>query len=221
MQRRTFLQKTLVASLGLTACNSLPESPKSKGFFKIRKKGQRWWLIDPQGKPFYSLALNHIDLGSLMYPENVHIWRDKYHNSMEKWLRQVGKDIREWGFNSVGWVTEVIVRNKDMHAGSGFFTYEEYQWLGLPYCHRLPFAEFHHWDTEHRHPPLFTSAFEDWCDYVARKHCTRHAENPNLIGYFYIDCPAWIHHKKTPGKGHFLTRRSLTPKPANRQRGDP
>jgi len=194
MKRRDFCKKTVLASslMGLNPLSAFKENT----FFKVQKQGDRWWLIEPKGKPFYTLGLNHIDAATMMFEENVDIWRQKYDNSMEKWLRQVGKDIQKWGFNSTGWVQEVVIRNKHIHRQSRLFTYEEYQWLGLPYCHMLPFANFHHWDTEYRHPLFFTDAFEEWCDYVARAHCTRYAQDPNLIGYFYIDCPAWIHHKE-------------------------
>jgi hypothetical protein len=73
------------------------------------------------------------------------------------------------------------------------FTYEEYQWLGLPYCHMLPFVEFHQWEKWTRHPDFFSKEFADWCDHVARAECGRFADDPKLIGYFYVDCPTWAH----------------------------
>lgn len=65
--------------------------------------------------------------------------------------------------------------------------------VGDPYCHMLPFADFHQWEAETRHPDLLGGDFEEWCDYVARAHCARFAGDPKLIGYFYIDCPTWVH----------------------------
>lgn len=44
-----------------------------------------------------------------------------------------------------------------------------------------------------RHPDFFSPGFRDWCDYVARAHCARMVDDPKLIGYFYIDCPTWVH----------------------------
>ena len=44
-----------------------------------------------------------------------------------------------------------------------------------------------------RHPSLFSKDFAEWCDYVARDEAARLANDPNLIGYFYVDCPTWIH----------------------------
>jgi hypothetical protein len=110
---------------------------------------------------------------------------------MQRWLREaVAPDLADWGFNSVGWVQEWVTEAV-RHSRS--FTFDEYQWLGLPYCHRLPFAEFHQWDGWSRHPDVTSADFADWCDHVARSECTPMAADPKLIGYFYVDCPTWVH----------------------------
>jgi len=165
-----------------------------RGFFRTAQRHGRWWLVAPEGEVFFSLGLNHIDSSPLRYPEAGDLWRRKYANSMERWLQEsVRPDLLAWGFNSVGWVQEVVTRGLTNHRHSPSFTFEEYQWLDLPYCHLLDFADFHQWEVETRHPDLFSKDFEDWCDYVARSQCGRLAEDRKLIGYFYIDCPTWVH----------------------------
>jgi hypothetical protein len=174
----------------------------TKGVFTVGQRNGRWWFITPDGQPFFSIGLNHIDSATLRYTENRHIWRDKYGNSMEKWLRNVRSDLLEWGFNTVGWVQEVVTRHDLNHRHSRNYTFEEYQWLDMPYCHMLPFVDFHQWEYETRHPDINGKGFEDWCDYVARAGCGRFADDPKLIGYFYSDCPTWVHvHKANAWKG--------------------
>ena len=168
----------------------------AKGFFTIANRDGRWWFITPEGRQFFSVGLNHIDSATLRYRENAHIWRDKYGNSMEKWLGQVREDLHNWGFNTVGWVQEVVTREVTNHRHSRNFTFEEYQWLDMPYCHMLPFVDFHQWEAETKNPDFYSKGFEQWCDYVARAHCGRLAEDPKLIGYFYSDCPTWVHIRK-------------------------
>ena len=168
----------------------------TKGFFTIAKSNGRWWLISPEGEQFFSIGLNHLDSATLRYRENSHIWRDKYGNSMAKWLEQVREDLRNWGFNTVGWVQEVVTRDVLNHRHSRNFTFEEYQWLDMPYCHMLPFVDFHQWEVETKNPDFYSKGFEQWCDYVARAHCGRLADDPKLIGYFYCDCPTWVHIRK-------------------------
>ncbi len=185
----------LIASLaGRTQAERTTTQPEPQGYYTLQWRGGRWWFITPEGVPFFSLGLNHIDPASLRYPENGHLWRDRYGNSMERWLREsVAPDLRRWGFNCIGWTQEVVTRGLTNHRHSRRFTREEYRWAGLPYCHQLPFAEFHQWEAETRHPDFASSEFVDWCDHVAREHCAPFADDPMLIGYFYIDCPTWVH----------------------------
>ena len=153
-----------------------------RGYFTLGKRKTHWFLIDPQGKPFFTLGLNHIDPSALRYPENIDIWRRKYGASVERWLKDaVRPDFERWGFNTAGWVQEVVTRTLTNHRHSRSFTYEEYQWLGMPYCHMLPFADFHQWEAETRNPDLLSSDFEQWCDFVARQDCAQLADDPKLI----------------------------------------
>lgn len=175
---------------------------ESSGFFTVGRRGDHWWSITPQGEAFFSIGMNHIDSSALRYAENIHIWREKYGNSQKRWIQEaVIPDLKSWGFNTIGWTQEVVLRGPTMHRHSRSFTYEEYQWADMPYCHLLPFIEFHQWELETRHPDVFSSEFEDWCDFVARDDCARMAEDPKLIGYFYSDCPTWVHAPKPELKG--------------------
>jgi hypothetical protein len=194
VSRRTFLAGAAAAA-GQTVFPAGAAGTPS--FFTTAKRHGRWWFITPAGRLFFSIGLNHIDAATLRYAENVHLWRTKYGNSMRRWLQEaVAPDLKAWGFNTVGWVQEVVTRGQTNHRHSRNFTFEEYQWLGIPYCHMLPFADFHQWEAETRHPDLFSQDFEDWCDYVARAHCARFAGDPKLVGYFYLDCPTWVHVRK-------------------------
>lgn len=164
------------------------------GFFTLDRRNGRWWLISPDGEPFFSLGLNHIDPASLRYPENLHIWRDKYGGSTTRWIREsVVPNVTRWGFNTVGWVQEVTVRR---WRHSRPFTDDEYRALGMPFCHLLPFTESHQWEQHTRHFDFRGSQWAEWADYVARSHCAELAEDRNLVGYFYSDCPTWVHDRE-------------------------
>lgn len=203
MHRRHFLSSLATAAAALAAPPGLRAAAPTGGFFRLGQRGGRHWFIAPDGAPVFSLALNHIDPSPLRYPENGDLWARRYGNSTERWLKEaVAPDLRAWGFNGVGWTQEVVTRGPTNHRHSRAFTFEEYQWLGLPYCHQLPFADFHQWEAETRHPDFRAPEFADWCDYVAREHCARMKDDPKLIGYFYLDCPTWVHtHPHSRWKG--------------------
>ena len=194
--RRDFIASTFGAAAGATLLGPAHTSAKTtqpdpEGFFTLGKRKGRWFFIDPADKPFFSVALNHIDSSTLRYPENTNLWDAKYGNDQIRWIKEsVAPNLRRWGFNSVGWVQETTIRRQ---AHTPNFTFEQYQALDMPYCHLLPFAETHQWNPWHKNPNFFTQEFEDWCDYVARNACGRMKNDRKLIGYFYVDCPTWVH----------------------------
>ena len=172
----------------------------ASGFYTVGQRGGHWWFFAPEGQPVFSIGMNHIDSATLRYEESGRIWWDRFGNSQERWLQEaVKKDLLDWGFNCIGWSQEVVLHGEKLtgggilHRHGRAFIFEEYQWADLPYCHLLPFIESHQWELETQLPDLRSKEFEAWCDYVARDECARMADDPKLIGYFYTDCPTWIH----------------------------
>jgi len=199
ISRKRFLEAVAATSIGWALGGRLPSGisaeigSDSRSFFGATRKGNRHWLVTPDGKPFWSIGINHVDSATLRYTESGDVWQEKYGNSMKSWLAEVNRDLRSWGFNTMGWNQEVVTLNDQNNHHSRSFTFEEYQWLDMPYCHLLPFIESHQWEKETRLPDIRSKGFSEWCDYVARDHCARMKDDPKLIGYFYTDCPTWAH----------------------------
>ena len=194
LTRRRFLgYSTIAATAGRGSYAAQTTQTQPDGFFTLGRRGGRWWLITPEGRPFFSLGLNHIDPASLRYPENIRIWRGKYGGSTTRWIQEsVAPNLKKWGFNTVGWVQEVTVR-KWRHSRP--FTNDEYRALDMPFCHLLPFTESHQWEQHTRHFDFQGPQWKEWADYVARSHCAALSEERNLVGYFYSDCPTWVHER--------------------------
>ncbi|MBU6173289.1 MAG: agarase [Planctomycetes bacterium] len=182
-----------------------------KGFFTLCEFKGRKWLLHPDARPFVTIGRNHIDPASLRYSDSNGIWRTKYNNSMQRWLQEkVKPDLIAWGYNSIGWNQDMASNGPTNHRQSRLFTFEEYQWLDMPYAPMLPFADFHHWDAQHRLPDFSAPEFVDWCDYVAREYVAPFADDPKLIGYFYVDCPSWVHtHPHSRWKGAIFDWKKL------------
>jgi hypothetical protein len=200
MNRKFFLQLTSMGMTGSLIFNASKRPGtslnKSIGFYKVDKKNGRWWLVSPNNDYQFSIGLNHLDPAAIRFSESEGIWDTRYGNSMKKWLTKVKSDLTEWGFNCLGWDQEVVIIKPEMHRHSRSFTYEEYQWLDMPYFHMLPIIESHQWEWETKLPDINGAAFTEWCDYVARNECARFKNDPKLIGYFFTDCPVWIHSNK-------------------------
>jgi len=194
MNRKDFFKNSLLTAAGLVMAPGLMAGKQGKeSFFRLREFNGHWWFITPGGEKFWSIGINHIDSATLRYEESGSIWEDRYDNSMKKWLEQVKKDIGSWNFNSVGWVQEVVTRELESHRHSRSFTFEEYQWLDMPYGHMLPVIDSDQWEVEVKLPDVRSKSFSEWVEYVARDECVRLKDDPKLMGYFYVDCPVWIH----------------------------
>ncbi len=186
MNRRQWLATGMAAS-GLPVASA----SAATGVFSIQSfQNQRKLLATPDGKPFFALSFNHIDSSALRYEENLHIWRERYGASEERWIRErVAPDLRDWGFNSIGWTQDVVVREPNYHWHSERWTRDHYNWAGLPYFHVVPFFEPQRWKLGAERPDVFSEEFARWCEFVARENCAALADDPNLIGYYFADVP--------------------------------
>ncbi len=171
---------------------------EATGFFRVEEVEGRWWFITPDGHGFLSLGVNHIDSSCLKYPDNVHVWKEKYGDERSFCERGVHQDLEDWGFNTVGWSQEVHVA-KRTHTFP--WRHDQYRWVGMPYCHAIPFTEMEMWNKYPRFPDVFSREFEHWCDFQARHCCADMANDPMLIGYFYSDIPSWSTSRYRNDKG--------------------
>ena len=143
------------------ACLS-PSQEKPEAFYRLAQKNGRWWLLSPEGEHLFSMGLNHLDPAAIRFLASKGIWEEKYGNSMKNWLPKVKTDLKDWGFNCIGWEQEVVIIQPEMHRHSRAFTFEEYQWLDMPYFHLLPVIESHQWEWETRLPDIKSRAFAEW-----------------------------------------------------------
>ena len=130
------------------AARNEPTTQNSSGRLLHLRETQGPLVSHHTGRPaFLPLGLNHIDPASLRYPENLEIWKESRWRTI-KWIEEsVAPNLQAWGFNTVGWVQEVTVRQ---WRHSRAFTIDEYRALDTPYCHLLPFIESHQWEKQHR-----------------------------------------------------------------------
>lgn len=96
----------LVVTLFVTSCwDNLPEY-EATGFYRVEQTDNRWWLVDPEGRVFYSIGLNHIrccgytDRITGERPYNDAIMA-KY-GSAQAWRDATVERLFAWGFNTIG-----------------------------------------------------------------------------------------------------------------------
>ena len=69
----------------------------------------------------------------------------------------------------------------------------------MPYMHLIRFTDME-WYVDAEFPDVFSDAFAEKCERLAKDVCTQLCNDPYLIGYFYSDAPNWPLWEKTIGR---------------------
>jgi len=164
------------------------------GFFRVEKIDDRWWFVSPDGYGFISMGINHLDLAALKYPDNIHIFRQRYDGDTETYIRKgIAEPLREWGFNTIGWSQECVggvwMDPERPLRHSHEWTHRQFRVAGLPFIYNFTFAEIESFNFVARYPDVFDDDFENWADYLARLICVDMADEPLLLGYADVPVP--------------------------------
>ena len=134
----------------------------STGFFHTAYEGGRWWLVTPDGHPFYSSGIDHVSsnpdtdqkTGQCPYCNTI----ATTYSSTSAWESAQVTRLRTWGFNTIG-------------PFSDFSTFS----AQMPYTDLLSMASGKDW---------FAPAFSANAQKIAQAQCAPLRNDPNLIGYF-------------------------------------
>ena len=155
---------------------------EATGFFRV-EKGDRWWLVTPEGNAFLSFGINHLfpDLWQQEY--NREAWKKKlnlaklsgpqFQPALRAWFLET---CREYGFNTVGVHTILPIANTPRPA--------------MPYMQPILFVDIPHWQTEvpdENFLDVFADDFAAHCDRLAKEFAA--PDEPFLLGYAMTDCP--------------------------------
>jgi hypothetical protein len=172
------------------------------GFFRVEHVDGRWWLITPSGRGFFSIGLNHAEETDLLHPDNRHVWEKKY-SSRRAWIDGVLKDLAAYGFNTLGWTQQWVAGDFEIDADwlnridlrhSQGWTTDELKRARVPYVQTIRFAEIENWNGNPGFPDVFSRDFQDYCDHLAARVAGDHRDDEWLMGYFFVDIPAWLPH---------------------------
>jgi hypothetical protein len=144
------------------------------GYFSVAQNDGRWWLVTPQGEPFYAAGIDTVSpvgdtdevTGLCLYCEAV---ASQYPNDPDhsQWATATLAQLRSWGFNTLGDFSDTSVLGSQM-----------------PYEVQLTMAGTS--DEDWYSPSFVTQA-----DQVAAAQVAPLANDPNVIGYFTDDELNW------------------------------
>lgn len=149
----------------------------------LQKIGEAWWLISPEGDPFISLGINHVDPLFLSGPYNTEKtlqtygsdWFDQEGNynyegeAIRQWLGQVAHDFDSWGFNTFGYYTVVPTE----YINNSAYFIKDIEIVPTGYYER--------------YPDVFSDWYADKVDQEVKSMCDRYRGDKNLLGYALMD----------------------------------
>ncbi len=197
--RRTFLRSALGAAAlacaprGLAAAR--PGSGRDRfgglrslrfeatGFFRL-ERGDRWWLVTPEGHAWLGFGLNHVESAFLAQPYNVDVWMRRFaaravgDDAWSAGLRaRVIADMAACGFNHFG-----IHNNRPLVEGLGFAGIVPLTFVRIPHYRAVTAADFH---------DVFAPEFAAHCAALAAERVAPRAADPWVLGWAFTDCPVF------------------------------
>lgn len=142
------------------------------GRYHLNKVADRYYLVNPEGQPFFTLGINHIN--AVQEPANPNIFSEKYQNDWIQYTAEVVTQLKGWYYNTAGY-------------GSPEAIYPHMPYMEDVFLERnsnfLPDKEFFY-------PDVFDPKIQAAKLEKLRWMC-RNTDNLNLIGYYWTDTPQW------------------------------
>jgi hypothetical protein len=205
----------------------LEKSDKTKGFFRTHHDGTRWWLLDPDGHPFWSAGLDSVRVDTAANYDGLERALASMPPKEGEFTRIY--DVRSDGRASINYLAANFIRT----FGAGW--YDKWTTIILGELRRLGFntiANWSDWEIARaarfpyvrplawgaRDAPFIYRDFPDvfdprWDTDAARfgEQLADTREDPAFIGYFLMNEPTWGFARETPASGMlFNTPRCAT-----------
>ena len=169
------------------------EETAASGYFRVEKSSDgRWWTVDPFGRFFVPRGVDHVTYhgfkcertGRYAYQES----NARRFSGKSAWEAHALGRLKDWGFNILGAGCDEAL----MHRGLGHTIFLS---IGNTMCEPTYPEEFRIRPNLGApctaFPNVFHPRFAQWCDYMARRHCTPNRDDPWLVGYFIDNELAW------------------------------
>jgi hypothetical protein len=136
---------------------------EATGWFRLQQHGGRFWLVTPDGHPFFNLGINHLTAG----------WNNEQRADAEL-AKKLIHQFKSWHFNTAGYGN-----SPPMMQHTPFVSF-----LNL-----VPTSRFLR--EKASFPDVFDVEFQRDLQQRIERQCREVRENPRLLGYMWTDTPLW------------------------------
>jgi agarase len=137
------------------------------GAFRTDRIDGRWWLIDPDGHPFFSQGVNHISFEGTSDRNGVALYHDSVvarYGDRDTWADAQVARFHDWGYNTAGGWSDTEVAARMPYALLVNFTSQDFG-TGVM-------------------EDLFEPSFAADAQATAAAAAAAHGDDPNLVGYW-------------------------------------
>ncbi len=181
-----------------------PDFEGANGRFQLAKRNGRTTLVTPDGEPFFSLGVTHIQAIGAPAEDEPNILADRFGGDWSVMASKVNEDLRSWGYNSTGYGTPRLL-GKLIPYAEGVHTADTSMYFANP---------------QFSYPDVFDPAWQEEVKQTLQRKINAHKDNPNLMGIYWTDMPLWdLKYGKRSGKGDWVEAMKTLPEEApGRQR---
>lgn len=143
------------------------------GWFGLRKFGDRWMFVTPEGNAFFSIGITHAN--DCIRRDELNLFETKFGKDEMRLSSFLIERIKGWGYNSAGYGVLQPMQQR------------------IPYVATIPTLgpqslsageKSHCFD-------LFDSAVQTRLKLNVQRSVASHVDNEHCLGYVFIDLPIW------------------------------
>lgn len=187
------------ASLVIALTGICAESPSTK-VVGLKNDGGIWWFTAPDGQPFLSIGVNHVQpvywraQGDGQFATNTYgsdfLLPDGEVNDSSPgakiWANRVATNLTNWGFNTLGMHTPPL---NCLHSFENIYFVVALE-IPISWGWNMKRQQMH--QAFRRNPvDVFSDEFAAAVEANAKEVAGAYADNPRVLGYVYTDGPPW------------------------------
>jgi hypothetical protein len=146
---------------------------KKTGWFHVQEINGRWFFVTPEGNAFFSLGATHAV--ETIKQDELSLFESRYEKSEEKLASFFMECFKDWGYNSSGYGPLPTMEKRIPYLAS--------IWTEGPRSHSA--------GPKSVNSDIFDPVVQERLKETIRKGASNHKNNPNCMGYVFIDLAVW------------------------------
>ncbi|MEM9283318.1 MAG: hypothetical protein AAGA96_15965 [Verrucomicrobiota bacterium] len=183
-----------------TSRDSNDDGVEATGRFQVAQMNGRTTLVTPNGQPFFSLGVTHIQAIARPAAGEPDLFANHFDRDWSAVASEIKNHLHSWGYNSTGYGTPAPL-GELMPYAEGVLTAATSMYFG---------------PQQFSYPDVFDPDWEKQVKRTLQVKISAHKDNPNLMGFYWTDMPLWdLQYGKRSGKTNWVEFMKALPETAS------